>query len=435
MITDNDRKIDSLEKCGETDIIIVGAGLSGLSCAQHLMKENVPFVLLEADHRIGGRLKTENVEGFLLNYGFQVLQTAYPEARRLLDYDRLELKPFAPGAMIRIEGRFYRVSDPIRRPGDLWSTLTAPIGSIGDRLRILHLAHHVRRATVSDLFRAPDVPTLDFLRSERFSEKIIQRFFRPFFAGVCLDPDIGASSRVFRYILRVFSQGDVALPSRGMEAIARQLAEGLPEEKIRTGAKVASVSRREVVLKSGERIRGRAVVFATEGPETVRLLNSSEILPSRGEQCLYFSSPKPPIAEPFLILNGSGKGWVNSVTVPSVVAPSYSPDGQELISVVVIGGLSADDASVEQKVRRELTDWFGPEVEDWRHLKTIRISHALPEQPSPMPDPTKPMAGVKHGIYICGEYNSVPGIQWALLSGRQTAERILKDHSFSGPTQ
>jgi phytoene dehydrogenase-like protein len=272
------------------------------------------------------------------------------------------------------------------------------------------------------------MPAIDFLRSRGFSEKIIQRFFRPFFAGVCLDPDIGASSRVFRHIFRVFSEGDVALPSRGMEAIAQQLAESLPEAKIRTGAKVASVAKREVVLNSGESVRGRAVVLATEGPETARLLKETASPASRGELCLYFSSQKPPVSEPFLILNGDGKGWVNSVTVPSVVAPSYSPDGRELISVVVIGRLSADDATVLKKVRQELTDWFGAVVEDWQHLKTIRIVHALPEQPSPMPDPTKPATAERHGIYVCGEYDSVPGIQWAMLSGRQTAEQIVRDH-------
>ncbi len=131
------------------------------------------------------------------------------------------------------------------------------------------------------------------------------------------------------------------MPSRGMEAIARQLAEGLPEAKIRTGAKVASVAEREVVLTTGQRVKGRAVVLATEGPETARLLGSIEPRPSRGELCLYYSAKTPPITEPYLILNGDGKGWVNSVTVPSVIAPSYSPDGRELISVVVIGRLSA----------------------------------------------------------------------------------------------
>jgi len=414
-------------KASDTEVIIVGAGIAGLACAQRLLQDKIPFLVLEADHQIGGRVKTENIDGFLLNYGFQVLQTAYPEARRILDYDRLKLKSFAPGAIIRADGKFHRIADPRRRPRDLLSTLKAPIGTLGDRLRILRLARNVRHTTVAGIFHTPDMSTLDFLRSEGFSEKIIQRLFKPFFAGVCLDPEIKASSRVFRHIYRVFSEGEAAIPSRGMGAIAEQLAEGLPGQRIRTGTRVQSIAEREVILASGEKVKGRAVVVATEGPEAARLLGASKPVGSRGELCLYFTAKESPIAEPYLILNGDGTGWVNSLTIPSIVAPSYAPAGHALISVVVIGRLSADNATAEKTVRQELTEWFGAEVSDWRHLKTYRIVHALPEQPPPMPDPMEKPVAEKSGIYVCGEYGSVPGIQWALLSGRQAAERILKE--------
>jgi len=411
----------------DNNVIIVGAGLAGLACARRLTQDNVPFQILEADHQIGGRLKTENVDGFLLNYGFQVLQTAYPEARQALDYDRLELMPFAPGAMIRIDDRFFRIADPRRCPRDLFSTLKAPIGTMADRLRILQLAREVRQTAVADIFHLPDMPTTEFLRVKGFSEKIIQRFFKPFFAGVCLDPEIGASSRVFRYIFRVFAEGDVALPSQGMRAIAEQLTENLPDERIRTGTTVQSIAEGEVILESGERLTSPAVVLATEGPETARLLGTPESVASRGELCLYFCAKEPPIAEPYLILNGNATGWVNSVTIPSNVAPSYAPDDLSLVSVVVIGHLDTDYSTAETVVRRELTGWFGPVVDEWQHLKTYHIVHALPEQSPPMPDPTVSSASGKPGIYVCGEHGSVPGIQWALLSGRQTAKQIIKD--------
>ena len=413
-------------EASDIEVIIVGAGLAGLACAHRLMSDDIPFLLLEADHQIGGRVKTENIDGFLLNYGFQVLQTAYPEAVRVLDYDRLKLKSYAPGVIICADGKFHCIADPRRRPRELLSTLKAPIGNLGDRLRILRLAYNLRQTTVAGIFHSPDMPTLDFLRSEGFSEKIIQRFFKPFFAGVCLDPEIKASSRVFRHIFRVFSEGEAAIPSRGMGAIAEQLAEGLPGGQIRTGARVQSIAAHEVVLASGEKVKGRAVVLATQGPEAARLMGASKPVVSRGELCLYFTAKESPIAKPYLILNGNGNGWVNSLTVPSIVAPSYAPVGHALISVVVIGHLSADNTTAEKTVRRELTEWFGSQVRDWRHLKTYRIVHALPEQPPPIPDPTKQSDLGKPGIHICGEFGSVPGIQWALLSGRQAAERILK---------
>jgi phytoene dehydrogenase-like protein len=414
-------------KLTDVDVVVVGAGLAGLSCARHLMNRSVSFIILEADDRIGGRLKTDVLDGFLLNHGFQVLQTAYPEARRQLDYHRLELKPFAPGAIIRAAGKFMRVSDPRRRPLDIWSSLTVPVGTFADRLRMLRMASSARRGSISNLFQRPDMTTLEYLQSQGISEKMIECFFKPFFGGVCLDPEIQASSNVFKYVLRVFAEGDVALPGQGMGAIASQLAEDLPEGAIRTGVRVGSIYPGSAVLTSGEKIECRAVVLATDGPETEHLLGKPASIVSHGELCLYFAAPIAPINDPYLILNGEGTGVINSITFPSVVATSYAPAGEALISVVLIGHLALDDKTAESLVRKELTEWFGSVVEKWRHLKTYRIPHALPAQPPPIPDPTVPAKPMKPGIYVCGEYQSVPGIQWALLSGRHAAEALIKE--------
>jgi len=414
-------------KITDADVVVVGAGLAGLSCARHLMNRSVSCIVLEADDRIGGRVKTDELDGFLLNHGFQVLQTAYPEARRQLDYQRLDLKPFAPGAIIRVAGKFMRVSDPRRRPQDMWSTLTAPIGTFSDRLRMIRMAASARRGSISNLFQRPDMTTLEYLQSRRISATMIERFFKPFFGGVCLDPAIQASSNVFKYVLRVFAEGDVALPGQGMGAIAGQLAEDLPKGMIRTGTRVESVHPGGAVLTSGQTIKCRTVVLATDGPQTMRLLGKPASMISQGELCLYFAAEKAPVNDPYLILNGEGTGVINSLTVPSIVAGSYAPAGEALISVVLIGQLAMDDKTAESAVRKELADWFGPIVQKWRHLKTYRIQHALPAQPPPIPDPTVPAKPVKPGIYICGEYQSVPGIQWALLSGRHAAEAVIKE--------
>ena len=414
-------------KLTDVDVVVVGAGLAGLSCARHLINRGVSFIILEADDRIGGRLKTDVRDGFLLNHGFQVLQTAYPEARRLLDYHRLDLKPFAPGAIVRVTGKFKRISDPRRRPRDIWSSLTAPVGTFADRLRMIRMASSARRGSVSNLFQSPDMTTLEFLESQGISEKMIERFFKPFFGGVCLDPAIQASSNVFKYVLRVFAEGDVALPGQGMGAITSQLAEDLPEGAMRIGARVGSIYSGGAVLSSGEKIDCRAMVLATDGPETQRLLGKPAPIVSHGELCLYFAAQNAPINDPYLMLNGEGTGVINSVTVPSIVAPSYAPAGEELISVVLLGPLEIDNKTAESLVRKELTEWFGNVVDEWRHLKTYRIPHALPAQPPPMPDPTVPAKPAKPGVYVCGEYQSVPGIQWALLSGRHAAEAVIKE--------
>jgi phytoene dehydrogenase-like protein len=204
-------------KLTDIDVVVVGAGLAGLSCARQLMNRSVSFIILEADDRIGGRLKTDVLDGFLLNHGFQVLQTAYPEARRQLDYHRLELKPFAPGAIIRVAGKFKRVSDPRRRPQDIWSSLTAPVGTFADRLRTIRMASSARRGSVSNLFQSPDMTTLDFLQSQGISEKMIERFFKPFFGGVCLDPAIQALTGWLNTFCASLPRAMSLFPARGWQ--------------------------------------------------------------------------------------------------------------------------------------------------------------------------------------------------------------------------
>ena len=99
------------------DVLIIGAGLAGLCCARRLAEAGVTFQIVEASDGIGGRVRTDEVDGFLLDRGFQVLLTAYPEARRVLDYSRLDLKPFSPGALSWFAGRMNRLVDPWRTPG------------------------------------------------------------------------------------------------------------------------------------------------------------------------------------------------------------------------------------------------------------------------------------------------------------------------------
>ncbi|MCU0574892.1 MAG: FAD-dependent oxidoreductase, partial [Syntrophobacteraceae bacterium] len=317
------------------DVIIVGAGLAGLSCAQRLERSGVDFLILEASGRIGGRVKTDAVDGFLLNHGFQVLQTAYPEAQRILDYSTLDLRAFRPGAVFRIGGRFHTVADPLRAPGYFLQTLAAPIGTWGDRLRMARLARRLSQMSSEQIFAGRDIPTQDFLKEEGFSDLMIQRFFKPFFSGVCLDPEIRVSSHVFHYIFKMFAAGDVSIPARGMESIPRQMAGRIEPGRFRTGARVQAVEKGRVSLESGEDLMCRRVVLAVEAPEAERLLGLPRRTASYGERCLYFSAGKPPIREPFLVINAEGWGPVNNLCVPSLVAPTYAPRGRSLISVTV----------------------------------------------------------------------------------------------------
>jgi len=407
------------------DVLIIGGGLAGLCCALHLHQSGISSQILEASDGVGGRVRTDKVEGFLLDRGFQVLLTAYPEARRVLDYEALQLRPFYPGALIRFKNRFYRFADPWRHPADGFLGIFTPIGSFSDKLRVRKLRQHVLKGSLSDLYNRPETTTLQALRNIGFSENMIDRFFKPFIGGVFFDSNLGVSSRMFEFGFRMFSMGDTALPSGGMGAIPEQIASRLPKGTVRIETRVESIQEGGVTLKSGEKIKARAVVVATEGPEAARLLGDKEKHGSRSVSCLYYETGEPPISGPLLILNGEGKGPINSLCCPSSVAPNYAPENKVLISITIVGNPDQGDQQLESTVRSQLTEWFGPGVNGWRHLCTYRILHALPMQTPPVSNPTSRPHQIRPGLFICGEYQNVASIQWAMVSGRQVAEAVL----------
>jgi len=406
--------------------LIIGGGLAGLCCALQLHQSGLSFQVLEGSDGVGGRVRTDKVEGFLLDRGFQVLLTAYPEARRMLDYDALNLRPFYPGALIRYKDRFYRFADPWRHPIDGMMGLFSPIGSLSDKFRVRKLRQRVLSGSLQDLYRRTETTTLQALQHIGFSENMIDRFFRPFIGGVFFDPTLGVSSRMFEFGFRMFSMGDTALPSGGMGAIPDQIAARLPEGTVRTEARVESIQEDGVTLRSGEKIKAQAVILATEGPEAARLLGDREKPGSRSVTCVYFETDDPPFLEPLLVLNGEGKGLINSLCFPSNVASNHAPQGRSLVSVTIIGNPDQGDQQLESAVRAQLKEWFGPRAEGWRYLRTYRIQHALPMQAPPVSDPTSRPARIRPGLFVCGEYQNVASIQWAMVSGRLAAEAVIE---------
>jgi phytoene dehydrogenase-like protein len=409
-------------------VVIVGGGLSGLACAQRLCEAGVACRVLEAEDGVGGRARTDSVDGFLLDRGFQVLLTAYPEAKRVLDYAALDLRPFEPGALIRYQGRFHRLVDPWRRPQHALATLRAPVATLGDKLRVGRLRKRVVRGSLEQLYSQPETTTREALRSAGFSERFIGSFFRPFLGGVFLDPDLETSSRLLDFVFRMFSQGDAALPAQGMGEMAGQMASRLPEGVVHTATPVARIEDGGVVLSDGSRITTRSLVLAVDMPTAARMLGDSTRPQQRGVTCLYFAARQPPLSEAILVLNGEGQGPVNNLCVPSQVSAAYAPAGQSLVSATVLG-VPDDEDGLQQAVRQQLTDWFGSAVADWRHLRTYRIPHALPAQAPPALSPVEKPARRSPGLYVCGDYLDTASIQGAMASGRRAAEAVLKDRS------
>jgi phytoene dehydrogenase-like protein len=410
-------------------VYVVGAGLAGLRCARRLHEKGVAATVLEAGDGVGGRVRTDRVEDFLLDRGFQVLLTAYPEATEALDYRELELHPFYPGAMIRTGGRFVTVADPFRRRWDGLRTALAPVGGVGDKLKVAKLRRRVTAGSLEELFARPETTTREALAADGFSDTIVDRFFRPLFGGVLLDHELGTSSRMFEFVYRMFALGDVAIPTRGMGAIAEQLAGGLPPGCVRLGQRVTAVGDGGVTLADGERLPARAVVVATDGPTASELLGGEPAAPgSVAASCLYFAADRAPVDEPVIVLDGDGQGPVNNLCVPSAIAPTYAPPGAALISAAVIDrpGLPRGP-DLEAAVLGQLADWFGSGVVAWRHLKTYHIPHAQPAQPPGTLDPPERPVRLRPGLYVCGDHRDNASINGALASGRRTAETVLED--------
>ncbi len=410
-------------------VVIVGGGLAGLSCAAYLQASKIDYLLLEASDAVGGRVRTDAVEGFLLDRGFQVFQTAYPEAQRLLDYEALDLRPLEPGALIFKSGKWTRMSDPWRRPRHAWQTMFNSVGTFGDRLKLLKLWRHVSGGPSEQLLHRPhDCTTRELLCERyRFSPDFIDSFLRPWLSGIFLEQELNTSANFFRFVFRMLADGDISYPAQGIQAIPDQLAARLEPSKIRGFQPVERVDGRAVHLASGEFIEGSAVVIATEVEQACRLLEGR--LPERrhtATSCLYFAAEQAPVAEPLLMLNGAGEGPVNHVFVHSQASPRVAPDQQALLSVSLVGSATAaaDDLS---SIRQQLAGWFGSQAQSWRLLKRYDLPRALPAQPPGFNAEPANALELPAGIHVCGDHCESASVNGALRSGRLTAERIVHE--------
>ncbi|TVQ52457.1 MAG: FAD-dependent oxidoreductase [Phycisphaerales bacterium] len=408
------------------DVIIIGGGLAGLSCARLLEQHGISFLLLEASDDFGGRVRTDFVDGFRLDRGFQVLLTAYPETQRVLDYDALDLRNFYPGARVRVEDGWRTLADPWRHPIDAMRSVIKPIASMGDLTKIATLRSRVTAGSIDDLMARPETTTMDRLREVGFSDRMIARFFKPFFGGVFFDADLITSSRMFDFVFRMFSTGNTAVPNLGMGEIPKQMAEGLPSDQLRTNARVTALEGKRVKLESGESYEAEQIVIAVEQPAAAALLPDLKSMRFQSTTCVYFAAPKAAVEAPILMLNGTGEGPVNNVCFMDRIASGYAPNDRALASVAILGRTETDEEQLIDEVRKQLRDWFGEEVDAWIHLRSYRIPHALPRQgPGSLEPPQRPIE-IGDGRVLCGDHRDNASINGAMESGRRAAEAILR---------
>lgn len=424
-------------------ILVVGAGLAGLTCAKALVEAGREVRVIEASDHVGGRVRTDHSpDGFLLDRGFQVFFTAYPAARRNLDYAALRFKKFTPGAVIIRDGQWSEVGDPRRAPLLIGRTLNNKLLTTGDKLRTLRMARYARRRKEHDIFfgklrgkgsKGADRSAHEELKRRHFSEDgFIANFARPFYGGVFLDRSLETSARTLLFTTKMLASGDIVLPEQGIGAIADQLAAALPPDTIKLETRVEGIVEADgravgVTLTGGEEAPGEAVIIATDAPSAQRLLNTELPCDPVGATCLYFTTTESLYKGPRLLLNANPDAFVNNAVQISNVAPGYAPKGQHLLSVTVLGTPDLSDAELIARCREDMAPWFpGRDLEKLRHLATYRIRFAQFRQPPDIYAHLPSNIGHTGGLFLAGEYTCNSSIHGAMLSGEQAANETLK---------
>jgi hypothetical protein len=405
-------------------VIIIGAGLAGLTAAKVLKAAGKSVLVLESSDGVGGRVRTDEVDGFLLDRGFQVFLTAYPEAKSLLDYDALELCKFDPGALILNMYGITKLGDPIRKPGSIISTLLSSAATFADKVRMLRLKLKLSRKSVEEIFAEPEITTAAYLKREGFSGTIMNQFFRPFISGIFLEDQLSTSSRMFEFIFKMFSEGDATIPAKGMGMIPKQLAGCLSPQELLFHQNVSSVDGGVVTTEGGSTYKGDFVLISTE-PFRSPLRYENTVFAHHSVSNMYFTSEKRPFEAPLIALNTFIGKLVNNIAVMDRISTDYTKNGDSLISLSLIGDYSnSNQKELQERVIAELKFWY-PESARWKHLKTYHIAYALPNADHVNNEPDYTAIRFNAQCFICGDHLMNGSINAAMKSGRRAAEAII----------
>ena len=409
------------------DAVVVGGGLAGLSSAVALHRAGLAVIVCEAGDEVGGRIRTDRRDGFLLDRGFQVVLPAYPELRRQVDVSTLRLRPFLRGVLAMTAGGRACLTGP-------WHGRQAAAGTAGfllsrpsDSLALATLSLRDMLAPDQMILAAdPAVTTAQDLR-RRIGQATFAEVLKPFLAGVFLDPSLDTPARLFHLIWRCFLRGGGALPDGGMQMLPFVLAGGLPDGTVRTGTKVTEVSGSGVRTNAGEEIRARAVVIATDGTAAATLAPGLAPPAWHPVTTFYYRLPASPLGPPVLVVDGRDELLLNAVVL-SDVAPRYAPADAALAAASVPGRA---DPALEPRVRSGLARMYDTSTRDWELLDVYAIPRALPVLAAGQPLARPVRLGP--GRYVCGDHRDTPSVQGALVSGRRAARAVLADLRQAAP--
>jgi len=408
--------------------IIVGAGLAGLTCAKVLRERGAEVAVFEASDGVGGRVRTDEHNGFLLDRGFQVYFTSYPVAGRHLDYEALDFRDFDRGAIVRRGAEMSILSDPLRDPRDLVPSLLSDAATLGDKLRTLEMVARMskgrRSAGAED--GETDISTLEHLKTAGLSDRYIDSFFRPFYGGITLNRELTTSARILRFTLWMLASGRTVVPALGMGEIPRQLASRLPEGAVRLNNPVEDFLRegeRVVGVRStGEEHEADAVLVATDAPTAGDLTGEAVPEGSVGEVCIYYETDGLGSGKKIL-LNAEDGAFVNNAMEMSNISEKYAPPGRHLLYAVALTGMDLPDRELYRRGIEDLSRWC-PGA-DFRPLDLRRIPYGQFAQPPGIHSTLPENRTRTPGLVLAGEYTEDASINGSMLSGEKAAGAVI----------
>lgn len=413
-----------MDNATEAKVYIVGAGISGLIAATELEALGYKPVILESDSAVGGRVQTDLIDGYQLDRGFQVLLEAYPKAIKYLDYDALELQSLDSGALLFENGTSKPFGDPLRDSRFLLPMTFSSDATLGDKWKSYQLNKRLQSTELTDIFQQEEVTTFEHLKRLGFSDLIINRFFRPFFSGIYLEPDLVTSNRMFEFVFKMFGAGRAMIPKGGIGAIANQLADKLNQTTIRLNCKVQRVTNDAIYLENGEQIITDFTIIASN-PD--KLLNNYATN-LRWKRCdsLYFTVSGRTIKEPIIGLSTQYDSLVNNIFYPTSIETS-SRGSDELLSVTVVKDHELDLDELVSKVQEELKEEFG--ISQATFLKHYSIDHALPELQNIQYQSGSGESLLTERIAIAGDHQLNASLNAAMASGETAA--AMAHHSIA----
>ena len=400
------------------DVVVVGAGLAGLNAARRLHRAGLSVLVLEASDAVGGRVRTDTVDGMLLDRGFQLLNPSYPRARTDLDLAALDLRTFQAGAVVgRGDGRFV-VADPLRSPRDLPADLRLPVGTLRAKAGFLRWAATVGFGPTGRIKRGPDRSLAEELGRRGLDGPLTDSILRPFLSGVLGEDELRTSRRFAELLVRSFVRGTPGVPAAGMQAIPEQLAADLPKGMVRLESPVSSVTDGRVRTEGGE-VSARAVLVAAD-PVTAARLTGLPAPTMNSLTTFYHRATGSPAQRRLLHLDGDRRGPVVNTAVMTDAAPTYAR-GHALIASSVLGVDSSAD--MERRVRAQVGLVYGVDPGEWEHVATYPIPHALPAMPPGTP--LRKPVHVADGVFVAGDHRDTASLQGALVSGDRAARAVL----------